>query len=83
MDISTASNRVIMRIELFPHAKEQLADLCNDLGMTQVSIVSRVVEWVCGQNDVVQAAVLGLYPGDIRAQLPSMILKHIAAEAKK
>jgi hypothetical protein len=71
-----------MRIELLPQAKSTLETSCDKRGMTQVATTSRIVEWFCKQNDVVQAAVLGLYPDDIRAELPTMILKSIANEKK-
>jgi hypothetical protein len=80
---SSASHRVIMRIELYPQAKDHLTDLCSRLGMTQVAATSRLVEWFCEQQDVVQAAVLGLYPEDIRAEVAQMILKRMASEKKK
>jgi hypothetical protein len=80
---SKAPRRVIMRIELLPQAKNRLGDLCDQLGMTQVATTSRLIEWFCGQNDTVQAAVLGLYPEDIRADVPVMILKRMAGEKKK
>jgi hypothetical protein len=72
-------SRVIMRIELLPQAKEHLSELSNRLGMTQVAMTSRLVEWVCQQEDVVQAAILGLYPVDIKSELPSLIFKRLAA----
>jgi hypothetical protein len=72
-----------MRIELFPTAKDHLTEMCGRLGMTQVAATSRIIEWFCQQQDVVQAAVLGLYPEDIRAEVATMILKRIANEKKK
>jgi len=80
---SNVPRRVIMRIELFPQAKDHLTNLCDRLGMTQVATTSRLVEWFCQQTDVVQAAVLGLYPEDIRAEVATMILKRMASEKKK
>jgi hypothetical protein len=77
-----ANRRVIMRIELYPQAKEHLMGLCDRLGMTQVAATSRLVEWFCEQQDVVQAAVLGLYPEDIRAEVATMVLKRMAKEKK-
>ena len=70
-----------MRIELLPQAKEHLSELSNRLGMTQVAMTSRLVEWVCQQEDVVQAAILGLYPVDIKAELPSLIFKRLARQS--
>lgn len=75
--------RVIMRIELYPEAKKGLTDLCDRLGMTQIAATSRVIEWFTTQSDVVQAAILGLYPQDIRAEVAEMILKRIASDRKK
>jgi hypothetical protein len=50
--------------------------------MTHVATTSRVIEWFCQQNDVVQAVILGLYPEDIREDVPAMILKRLASEKK-
>jgi hypothetical protein len=83
MPNSSPSRRVIMRIELLPEAKEGLTGLCDRLGMTQIAATSRVIEWFTTQSDVVQAAILGLYPQDIRAEVTEMILKRMASEAKK
>jgi hypothetical protein len=51
--------------------------------MTQVAATSRVIEWFTAQTDVVQAAILGLYPKDIRAEVAEMILKKMASERRK
>ena len=83
MPSTTSLRRVIMRIELYPEAKQGLTELCDRLGMTQVAATSRVIEWFTTQSDVVQAAILGLYPRDIRAELAEMILKKMAADKKK
>jgi hypothetical protein len=83
MSNSNAPRRVIMRIELYPEAKQGLSDLTDRLGMTQVAATSRVIEWFTTQNDVVQAAILGLYPKEIRAEVAEMILKKMAADKKK
>ena len=80
---NTANRRVIMRIELYPEAKEELTGLCDRLGMTQIAATSRIIEWFTTQTDVVQAAILGLYPHDIRAEVAEMILKRMASDGKK
>jgi hypothetical protein len=80
---NSATRRVIMRIELYPEAKEELTDLCDRLGMTQIAATSRIIEWFTTQSDVVQAAILGLYPRDIRAEVAEMILKRMVADGKK
>jgi hypothetical protein len=78
-----APRRVIMRIELYPQAKQGLTGLCDRLGMTQVAATSRIIEWFTAQTDVVQAAILGLYPKDIRAEVAEMVLKKMASDKKK
>jgi hypothetical protein len=83
MPNTNTPRRVIMRIELYPEAKQGLTDLCDRLGMTQVAATSRVIEWFASQSDVVQAAILGLYPKDIRAEVAEMILKRMIADKKK
>ena len=72
-----------MRIELTPPAKSGLAKLCEQLGLTQVATTSRIIEWFSEQNDVVQSTVLGLYPEDLRADVPTMILKQMAGDKRK
>jgi hypothetical protein len=51
--------------------------------MTQVAIASRLVDWLCGEQDVVQAAVLGIYPEDIRSDLPMKIFNRVAGGEKR
>jgi hypothetical protein len=83
MAAANQTRRVIMRIELYPESKKGLADLCDRLGMTQIAATSRIIEWFTTQSDVVQAAILGLYPHDIRSEVVEMILKRIGSDGKK
>ncbi len=83
MPNNSAPRRVIMRIELLPEAKEALTGMTDRLGMTQIAATSRIIEWFTTQSDVVQAAILGLYPQDIRAEVAEMILKRMASDSKK
>jgi len=83
MAMNSSTRRVIMRIELNPNAKKGLMELCDRLGMTQIATTSRIIEWFTTQPDVIQAAILGLYPQDIRADIAEIILKRLATERKK
>jgi hypothetical protein len=83
MATANSTRRVIMRIELTPNAKKGLTELCDRLGMTQIATTSRIIEWFTTQSDVVQAAILGLYPQEIRAEIAELILKRLAADTKK
>jgi ubiquinone biosynthesis protein COQ9 len=70
--------RVIIRLELTPQAKKALEDVCNNNGMTQVSVSSRLVEWFAQQQNMLQAAILGHYPKDIERDIAELILKRMA-----
>jgi hypothetical protein len=72
-----------MRLELYPHAKSHLENLCDRVGMTQVAAVGRLVEWFGEQTEVVQAAALGLYPETIRAEVAGMILKGLPKKGNR
>jgi len=75
------AKRFIMRIELTGPAKKELSTLSDRHGMTQVAMMSRLVEWFAGQNELVQAAVLGRYPADIEPDVAKLILKRMTGKA--
>jgi hypothetical protein len=66
-----------MRIELLPQARDALDICCDKRGMTKVAVVSRVVEWLVTQQDLIQAGVLGLYPYDIRAEVAQEAIRNM------
>lgn len=71
-----------MRIEVFPGVPGSLADVTDRVGSTQVSVVSRLIEWLVDETDVTQAAILGLYPSDIRKELPKVIFERMLGEKR-
>jgi hypothetical protein len=73
------ASRIILRIELTPSAKEAINNLTDQAGMTQVALLSRLVEWFSHQTDMIQAAVLGQYPSEIQADIAKLILKQMAS----
>jgi hypothetical protein len=80
--------RIIVRIELTPGAKDRLNEMSSRSGMTQVALLSRLVEWFANQRQLVQGGVLGHYPKEMQQELPSLILSEIVegrkrAESKK
>jgi hypothetical protein len=75
------SRRFIMRIELSASAKQKIAMLSERHGMTQVTMMSRMVEWFAEQDQTIQAVVLGCYPGEIESDVAKLILKRMAAKA--
>lgn len=74
------SRRYIMRIELTASAKQKLSNLSERHGMTQVAMMSRIVEWFAAQSELIQAAVLGRYPAEIQADVAKLILTRMAGE---
>ena len=71
-----------MRIEITPRAKPSFVGFCDGYGLTQIAAMSHMLEWFSEQSEVVQAAIMGLYPTDIRADLPRLIMEKMAAEKK-
>ena len=74
------ASRIIVRIELTPSAKDALNDLTDKAGMTQVALLSRLVEWFAHQSDMIQASVLGQYPSEIEADVAKLILKRMTGK---
>ena len=80
-DRVTMASRFVMRIELTGPAKAKLAELSDDTGMTQVAIMSRMVQWFSGQPEVIQAAVLRRYPQEVEADIARLLLRKMAGES--
>jgi hypothetical protein len=74
--------RIINRYELLPEAKQGLEAISDSKGMTQVAILSRLLEWFADQTDLVQGAVLGLYPKEIQPEVAELILKQMSKKKK-
>ena len=56
------SRRIIMRIETAAGTPQRLDAVVKKYGSTHVSVCSRAITWVCGQDEEVQNAILGLLP---------------------
>ena len=72
------SSRIIVRIELTPKARDRLDESRHRAGMTQLSMLSRLVEWFADQPQVVQSAIMGHLPIDIEDDVAKLVLKHLA-----
>lgn len=70
--------RVILRADLTPQAKTSLEGVCHRRGMTQLSVVSRMILWLSRQNDSMQKAVLGRSDDDASALLKQDLLRRLA-----
>jgi hypothetical protein len=74
------AQRFIMRIELSPAAKKQLTTLSDRHGMTQVSMMSRLVEFFAAQDEMIQGAMMRHFPSDIEGDVARLILEKMASK---
>lgn len=70
-------SRIILRIEITPEAKDNLQQTTQQSGMTQVALLSRLVDWFSEQPHTLRSAVLGLYPPEIREDVLKIILRRL------
>lgn len=74
------AKRAILRIQLDRAGKEGLERICEQRGMTQIAVMSRLVRWFMGQNEVIQLSVLGLLSEDLAAPLARQLLEGMEAK---
>jgi hypothetical protein len=77
------SKRAVIRLQLDLAAKKALDALCESRGMTQISVLSRLVKWFSKQDDIVQASILGLLSDQTLAQLSATLHKRIQSQSGK
>jgi hypothetical protein len=68
-----------MRIELSGPAKQKLNSLSETHGMTQVAMMSRLIEWFSRQPQHIQAATLAALPKENASEVAKMILQAMAS----
>jgi len=62
-------SRIIVRTELSPSAKQHIERLCDEFGMTQLSLTSRVIEWFAKQDQITQRNIAGHIPPELQKQI--------------
>jgi hypothetical protein len=67
-----------MRIELSGPAKQKVNTLSDTHGMTQVAMMSRLVEWFARQPQTVQAATIASLPKESGSEVVKLILQQMA-----
>jgi hypothetical protein len=67
-----------LNIELADGNKDQLERVRAWNGMTQKEMVSRLINWFCTQDRVVQQVILGVIPEEIAPDVAQMLLKRLA-----
>jgi len=74
--------RIILRIELTPAAKEHLERTSDTMGMTQVAMLSRVMEWYANQPEVIQRIIVGHMPPEIHRDVARLVLQNLTKSTK-
>jgi hypothetical protein len=69
----------LVRAIVEPDAIRELEAFCRQRGMTQVSVVSRMVMWLARQGDQIQTAILSTGDDDHSKQLGLKLLKQMAS----
>jgi hypothetical protein len=77
-----ANKRAVIRLQLDIEAKKHLDQLCERRGMTQISVLSRLMKWFSKQDEVIQAGVLGLLSEEAIGELTQGVLKRMASKAE-
>jgi len=75
-----AAKRAIMRIQMDAQSKTRMEKLCEKRGMTQIAMMSRVVNWFLAQDETVQALVLGSLSEASMGPLAQKLLERLVAE---
>jgi hypothetical protein len=75
-----ASGRSIIRISLDTADVRALEDLCEKRGMTQISLVSRMVVWLAQQEYDIQTDILTIGVNTPSKAKSVKLLKRIAAQ---
>lgn len=74
-----SKSRQNLNIELAEGAKAQLEAVRAWNGMTQKEMVSRLVNWFCRQDRVLQQVILGQIPEEIAPDVAVLLLQRLAA----
>ncbi len=65
----------ISRVELAGGCDKILKKLADQLGMTQLTLLSRLLQWFINEPATIQAIVLGAYAPEISAEVAELLLK--------
>jgi len=75
-----AAKQTIVRIQLNSSGKDRLEFICEKRGMTQIALMSRLVNWFSQQDDYIQSAVLQTLSDSSMAALTKSLMKKLASE---
>jgi hypothetical protein len=72
------SEREIIKIAVTSEAKAAIEAVGERYGMSQIELASRLYTWLAGQDEVVQAAVLGILPEAVAPDVARLVLERLA-----
>lgn len=75
--------RFITRIELSAQSRRFLTSYPKEAGMTQVAVLSRLVEWFAEQPNDIQIPILSQRDVERDSQLTLKVIKQFAKKAGK
>jgi hypothetical protein len=75
--VSFMAPRIIVRVEIPESARDQIDLLTRKLGMTHLSLHSRLVEWLSRQPEQIRAAILQQFPKQMHADIARLILRNM------
>ena len=70
--------RAVFRIELSPHAIAALAEIKETVGMTEIAITSKIIEWLADQPDEIRLNILGVFPDLVKEDAATLYLQRLA-----
>lgn len=77
-----AGRRAIMRVQLDSATKTELDDLCDKRGMTQIAVMSRLVDWFVRQDALIQAAVLSSLSDESLSRLAKQLHRRLEVKGR-
>jgi hypothetical protein len=77
------SPRKIIKIEVTPEAKEVIAGVAEELDMKENGLAGRIYTWFGSQTDLVQKAILGIWPKNVEDKLIDDLVADITAEFRR
>ena len=79
----TTDDRATMRIQLRAGAKDRLESLCRDRGMTQIAVMSRLVDWFVEQDDLIQGLVLRHFNVADESELGQILIDRMIEQSRR
>lgn len=71
------AQRFIMRIELTGPAMKSVQDLSDRHGMTQLAMMSRLVEFFATRDELLQSSMMARLPQEMDAEIQKRLLRSL------